>query len=308
MCLVLLAAVLLEPVSYARAEEEDAYSRTRGIPRLNSSEVLFNKKIFFDWFGFKNVPEENVIEEFELAHLKLEYVDYSLYELVCDFELSTMGSGEELIISTCSYTIDFEDYEKGVIDSILVYFNLKDDYYEHVFDYREIVQNAEGFEEYDVTGDGDYIYNTVITQADFYFVRKSDGEKGEARRFKFTWNSDFWMQICTKIDFSWYDHETEIQKDIGSVENDAGVDGYSSNTTGSFLNIDEFVWSDILWLLADVPASIVEIVVGFVGIISYIADLFKVVFPFIPGLLFDIFAVFILITIIVAVWKMIFGG
>lgn len=97
------------------------------------------------------------------------------------------------------------------------------------------------------------------------------------------------------------------EKSIGSVVNENGVDGYSSNTTDSFLNIDEFSWTDILWLLADIPAAIVAIVLGFFEIIASISGLFQAIFPFIPAVVFDIFVVFILLTLCIAVWKMVFG-
>ena len=107
----------------------DTSDRYDGTPFLNSSEIKFEKKDFFDWFGFKDIPEENCITELVLAHRRTNGTDYSLYNLVCDFELKTMGTGEDVITSTYTYTIDMENYEKGFFDSLLVRFNLKEDYH-----------------------------------------------------------------------------------------------------------------------------------------------------------------------------------
>ena len=309
ICLLMAAVVLLEPVSYVRADDtltestEEGYDRTIGIPRLNSSEVKFEKKYFWDWFGLKNIPEENCIEELVLIHLNLENVDYSLYDLVCDFELKTMGTGEEVLTSTYSYNIDFSHYiigwTLGNVDLLgdIVVTNHVDfgyDTFNHFFNYRNIVSNAEGFQERDITGKGKYYtYNTVISQADFYFVRKSDGEKGEARRFTFTWDSDFWMQKCTKIDFSWYDHETEIEKEIDFVEDLNGVDGY-----GDEVSFDE----EILNTIMNIP-----LVVGrfLTGLLNFLGGNFSIllhcVFPFFPPTLCSIIVGFLVAIFVIRI-------
>ena len=65
--MIVLVSILLVPVSFVRAdEEEDAYNRTMGIPRLNSSELKIEKKDYFDWFGLKDIPDENVIKKLVL--------------------------------------------------------------------------------------------------------------------------------------------------------------------------------------------------------------------------------------------------
>ena len=309
MVFAVVAAVFIEPVSYVRADETSGenYDRT-SFPRLNSSEVLFEKKEFFDWFGFKELPEENCIQELILAHRKNTGTDYSLYNLVCDFELKTMGIGEEVYTSDYTYIIDMENYEKGFFDSLLVRFNLKEDYFEHAFDYFEIVRNADGFKERDITGKEKYFtYNTVISQADFYFVRKSDGEQGEARRFTFTWDSNFWLQKCTKIEFSWYDHETEIEKEISSVESETGVDGFTSNTTDSYLDIETSVWDEILGFFVDLPAAIIAFITGFVNVIGSLSDLILVVFPFVQAGIVNVLILMIFFFLLIALYKLIQG-
>lgn len=311
MCLILLGGFLFSPVSLVKAsntetsgESSDRYS----FPRLNSSEVKFEKKDFFDWFGLKDIPEENCIEEIILAHRKSLGTDYSLYNLVCDFELKTMGTNEEILTSNYTYTIDMENYQKGFFDDLLVRFNLQEDYFEHAFNYFEIVRNAEGFRSIDLTGkEKFYSYNTVISKADFYFVRKSDNAIGQARRFEFTWDSNFWLQKCTKIDFSWYDHETEIEKEIGSVENQNGVDGFTSNTTDSYLDLEVSVWDSILGFFVDLPAAIIAFITGFINVIGSISDLILVVFPFLPGGIVTVLILMMFFVLLVALYKLVQG-
>lgn len=306
-----IIGVLLSPVSIVSAAEVESTGESTDrnyFPRLNSSEIKFEKKDFFGWFGLKDIPEENCIEELVLAHRKSSGTDYSLYNLVCDFELKTIGNEEEITTSNYSYVIDMENYEKGFFDSLLVRFNLKEDYFEHAFNYFEIVRNAEGFQSRDLTGkEKYYTYNTVISKADFYFVRKSDNEIGQARRFVFTWDSNFWLQKCTKIDFSWYDHETEIEKEISSVENQNGLDGFTSNTTDSYLDLEVSVWDSILGFFVDLPAAIIAFITGFVNVIGSLSDLFLVVFPFLPGGIVTVLILMIFFFLLVAIYKLVQG-
>lgn len=312
ICFLMAAVFILEPVSYVLAsdtvpEAGESFDRVEKLPRLNSSEIKFNYGKYWDWFGLVKHDNPIVIEELVLAHLKLDNIDYSLYDLVCDFELKTMV-GSDIKTSDYSYTIDFAEYKKGFIDSLLVRFNLKDDYFEHVFNYYDIVSKADGFMERVIEVDDRFsTYNTVISQVDFYFVRKSDGEIGEARRFKFTWDSDFWMQKCKKIDFSWYRVEEDYEKPVSSVEDENGVFGFSTNTLDSYLNIEGSAWNEILWLILDIPAALVALVLGFVEMIGYLGDLFSALFPFIPAVIFDIFGVIILLLLGVEIYQLIFG-
>lgn len=315
LCVALVVVSTLAPVKYALADDavasEESSSRADVIPRINSSEVKFEKKSFFDWFGLKDIPEETIIEEFVLAHLKLEYVDYSLYVLQCDFELKTQLDDGTIVTSNCSYPIDISEYESGLVDSVLIYFNLKDDYFKQVFDYREIVKNAEGFWEYDVTGKGNYTYNTVISQADFYFVRKVDNVKGDSRRFKFTWSEDFKKQLCTKISFSWYrfptDENEEIEKEIGSQESESGLDGFTTNTTDSYLGLDNSVWDQLISLTVGVPAAVIAFVTGFLSISSLLQELISVVFPFLPGSICGILVFLLYFILIWGIYKFVKG-
>jgi len=312
VCFLLAAVFLLEPVSYVLASDiesgsGDSIDRTKTVPWLAYEEIKFNYGKYWDWFGLVEHDNPIVNEELVLAHKKNENIDYSLYNLVCDFELKTRTDNED-IVTPYSVIIDLSEYKNGFFDGLLVRFNLKDDFFEHVFDYYDIVSKADGFQERVIPADDKYsTYNTVISQADFYFVRKSDGKAGRVTRYKFTWDSDFWMQTCTKIECLAYNKGSEGIQFVDSVENENGVFGHSLNKTDSYLNIEGSSWDSILGLLLDIPAALVALVVGFIDLIGYIGNLFQAIFPFLPAVVFDIFGIFILLMFLIAIYKMVFG-
>jgi len=310
LCFILLTGSVLVPVNYAAAADEDDENSRNYTPKVLDSEIKFNKKNFFEWFGLrKNIPEENIIEELVFAHSKGNYDDY--YFKV-DFELKTQLDDGSIVTTLYSFRpIDLSEYSSGVIDNILVSLKLKDEFYEHVFDYREIVKNAEGFQEYDVTGKGNFTYNTVISQADFYFIDKADGTKYDSRRIKFTWDEDLTMQLCTKISFSWYRFPTEdseaIEKEIGSQESVSGVDGFTSNGTDSYLGLDKSVWDDLLNLTVGVPAAVIAFVVGFFDVTVSLKGLIAVIFPFLPGAVCSAMVFLLIFSVIWGVFKIVKG-
>lgn len=312
--LILFIVLFLYPVQYAFADDntsseiEEEYSRMF-TPKVLDSELKFNKKSFFSWFGLKDIPEETIIEELVFAH---SIGNYDAYYFVAEFELKTQLDDGSIV--TTVYTapsIDLSQYSSGFWDSILVSLNLKDDYYQHVFDYRELVKNAEGFKEYDVTGKGNYTYNTVISQADFYFIDKEGTGKYDSRRYKFTWDEDFTMQLCTKISFSWYRFPTEeaegYEKEIDSVESNTGVDGYSTNVNDSYLGLDNSAWEQLIELMAGVPAAVIAFVVGFLNIMSGFSELLNIVFPFVPGSICTLFVFMLFFGVIWGILKFVKG-
>lgn len=314
----ILAIVLFsDPLQYAFADdttssETEEYFRTF-TPKVLDSELKFNKKTFFSWFGLKDIPEETIIEELVFVHSIDNYDDYYF---VAEFELKTQLEDGSVVTSvyTAPY-IDLAQYSSGILDSILdsilVSLKLKDDYYQHVFDYRELVKNAEGFKEYDVTGKGNYTYNTVISQADFYFIDKEGTGKYDSRRYKFTWDEDFTMQLCTKISFSWYRFPTEeaegYEKEIDSVESNTGVDGYSTNVNDSYLGLDNSAWEQLIELMAGVPAAVIAFVVGFLNIMSGFSELLNIVFPFVPGSICTLFVFMLFFGVIWGIFKFVKG-
>lgn len=308
----LVFLLCLVPKVIVNAEEETVQpDRTRHIPKVISSEVKFNLKQSFDWFGLVDVPKENIIEEFVLVHQKAEELDYSLYYLVCDFELKTKTEDGFIATTNFQHKIDFDSYEESFLDNVLVFFKLKDDFYEHVFNYRELLEHAEFFEAQEVNTKGDCIYNTVLSQADFYYVRKSDNAEGQKRRYTFTWDENFWSQTCKKIEFAWVAIEAEtgeeIVKVIGTNESETGVEGYSSNAD-SYLGIEEeTLLSQLSKYVVAIPTAVVTFMSKLGGFIKVLSDLFKVVFPFIPSVIIDAFFAFMCFGIVVAIWNLVKG-
>ena len=84
MCILMAVAVLLEPASYAMADDasiNDLFDEADEISsELMDSEFEFILKDFFDWFGIASKPEENCITQFHISH-KYPDADYSLYNL-----------------------------------------------------------------------------------------------------------------------------------------------------------------------------------------------------------------------------------
>lgn len=305
ICFLMAAAVLLEPVSYVLADETSNVSNDylNGVPQLVSPEIEFTIKDFFDLFGLLKTPKENIFKEFVLCHGIQDDLDYSLYDLVCDFELKAMDDDGNIITSTYSYTIDFLYSDSWSSDRISVDDNLVYNYttniFNHEFIYKNIIKNADGYQERDLSGwwSNYCTFNTVISQADFYFVRKSDNEKGLACRFVFNWDSDFYLQKCVGISYFWYDLDSGTIKEIENKQDNNGIYASEEDVKSTLSVIAGFI--------ADLPAVLVALVVGFARIIVHISGLFSAVFPFIPPIVFYIFGCIIFITILIAVYKIV---
>lgn len=306
MCILMAVIVLLEPVSYAMAGR--ASGDTDSVPRLNSESLEFETQKFNDLFGLIDTPEENCIKYLKFGHLRIPNVDYSLYDLVCDFEFKTLSDGN-IITSTYSYSIDLDFTFLDRIGEVFDFFDSfdfvntyegfdnSDKYYVHVFNYGKLLENADGFEKCSIKGyPFCYSYNTVISQADFYFVRKSDGKESSKTRYKFTWDSDFWLQKCTKISkFEIVSSGSELDTNQFS-ENINGVNGLINGE-------DDYGLKDMLKFFTEIPSSLIALIVGFIEIVTYIGLLFQAAFPFISPEVFMFFSTFILFTIVFSIYK-----
>lgn len=313
ICFLMAAVVLLEPVSYALADDTQGESNDRNdMPGIYYSRLEIEKKSFFDWFGLKDIPEENVIEKIVFTHRDIERFDYSLYDLICDFEFKTLNDDGSITTSFYSENINFNFYLLGTIWDDLTsidLFNTVNSFYDlgtkefiHQFNYKNLIKNAEGFEERSIEGTFfDKTYNTVVSRLDFYFVRKSDGKRGIGRSFVFTWDSDFWKQLCTKIDFSFYSPEDGSVTNVESVESESGVNGYSTYED------DEFIWKDILVFFTDLPAAIIAFLTGFINLTDSLKELIFVVFPFIPPGFVIVLMLMIAFILIIALYKLVQG-
>ncbi len=58
-------------------------------------------------------------------------------------------------------------------------------------------------------------------------------------------------------------------------------------------------------LLLDIPATIVAFIMGFSGVTGAIKGLLQVIFPFLPGMVINIFIVMMYFMVALAVWKLI---
>lgn len=313
--LMILIMVFLCPAARVLADETQGESNDRNdMPGLYYSRLDIEKKSFFDWFGLKDIPEENVIEKIVFTHRDIERFDYSLYDLVCDFEFKTLNDDGSITTSFYSETINFKFY---ILSNTLEYifttdfFDVVDNYYDvgtkefiHQFNYKNLIKNADGFKERSIKGTLlDKTYNTVVSRVDFYFVRKSDGKRGIGRRFVFTWDSDFWKQLCTKVDFSFYSPDDGSVKDIDSVESEFGVDGFDTDPESASDNL--FVkFLDYVLFLPEILYIVVSNVINF---FTKFSDLMEMVFPFFPGWLFNVFGALIVFGLLIGLWKLIKG-
>ena len=302
LCFVVIVSLLLPPVQSAYAGVND---RSETMPMVTDADVQFIYKEFFDWFGLIEPPEENIVETFLFAFRKNDYLDYSLYDLAFDFDFLTQVDEETYITSEFSTSMDLSNIWLSTIGSILSFDD--PDNVRIGFDYGELVKNAEGFEAREIEKKGNYIYNTVISHVDVYFVRKSDGETGQVKRFKFTWDSNLWSQTCKKIEYSWiynYGDESETDKVVDSVESEDGLNGMNTGSNTS-LKLNDNLLDLLKDFFVHIPGIATSLVVGFYESYVAFADFLSVVFPFIPALIFDFFGIVIFISVIIAAYKLI---
>lgn len=309
-CLVLLAAVLLEPVSYARAEDEGTFDSN--IPYLQGIEVEFSHTNGFQWGKIYDwLKMHKIIKSVDFQFDKISGVDYSKYDLVFDFELISLLENGETSTYQFTHVSDIsESREPGFFDNILISLSIKNDYLKQSFVWSWLLSNAPDFQQKTesslaVLKDLN-TYNTVLSKVDCYLREKSSGNYGLKYRFSFTWDSDFWMQKCLGISCELIVPNTEEVLDSDSIQSSIFVDGFDSdgdNQGREFLAL----FSRLYDFLIDVPSAIVAIISGFYNLVVLIASLFKVTFPFIPGLVFDAFGIIMFITPAVAIWIVLKG-
>lgn len=310
MCFVLFAAVLLEPVSYARADEGLFNSE---LPYLQGIEVELQRNDSWHSTGliFGSVDKQRSIAFVNFEFDQLSVVDYTKYELVFDFELASQL--EDGSIKTYQY-IHVSDIgknnEPGFFNNLLISLSLKDDYFKQSFSYPAIIKNSPDFlqtsESSMAAMKGLNSYNTVISRVDCYLKEKSTGNYGLKSRFIFTWEEDFWNQLCSGISYQLLLPETGEVLESDGISNSLFAGGFDSDGENTY----EEVWSilsRVSEFLVDIPAAIVALLSGFFNLALYISSLFKAVFPFFPGFIFDFFGVVLFVTPAVAIWLIVKG-
>lgn len=307
MCLVILAAVLLEPVSYARAEDEvSTYSED--VPYMNGISV---ELIRFDLNPFNYVLTDTIkqchIKRIEFRYDKLSSINYSSFEFVFDFVLKTKLEDGTIIDTNYSYVIDGDSKEDTVsgLDEILIFFDLKDDYFSWSFDYEDLVTKAPNcIVKKDLLQQKSY--NTVISSVDCYIRDKSTLNRGLVSHFDFVWYQDFYKQNCEEINYKLYEPVDDTIYDSVSVDHFKFAGKLDSESSNAYYDVTNF-FNEIINLLVGIPSVIIQIIKGFWGLAFSLSDLFSTVFPFIPGLIFNVFGVILFITPGVALWMFLKG-
>lgn len=313
IALFLLAAVLLSPACYVLADETVEQEETEG---TYSSEVPYMKGISVELIRFDLNPLNYIMAEtnkqchikrIEFRYDKQTNINYSDYEFVFQFKLKSQCSDGSITTHPYWYVID-GDSEEGTVsqlDEILIFFDLKEDYFSWSFDYEDLVTQLQ-----DCIVERDFLqqksYNTVVSSVDCFIRRKSDGLNGLVSRFVFTWYEDFYKQNCSKIEYTLIEPEGNEVLDSGSVTHHKFAGNFDSDGSNLYYTISNKI-NDLLGFITDIPEALYVIASNITGIALKLLDLFKKVFPFIPGIIFDVFGVLILFSFFIALWKLIKG-
>lgn len=306
--IMLIVTMMLSPVSYVLADEtEGKYSEDVPYMKGISAELIrFDLNPFN--YKFAETNKQMHIKRIEFRFDRQSSIDYSDYEFVFDFRLKTQLESGAFFNTRFEQVIDGASKDGTVshFDEILIYFDLKDDYFSWSFDYEDLVSRSIMLE---VKKDllGQKSYNTVVTSVECYIRRKADSDYGLISRFDFVWYEDFYKQNCSKISYSLIVPETEDVLDSGSVEHNKFAAKFDSDGSNWFYKISNAV-NQFTDFLVSLPEMIYAVISGVFGIYSKIILFLKMLFPFIPGVIFDAFGVIIVISISVAVWYFVRGG
>lgn len=310
--LVMAVVIFLEPVSHVRADE-GTYSSE--IPYLQGIDVELERNDgwkVFDGILTGMVDKQRSIGFINFKFDNLSAVDYTKYELVFDFELKSLLDDGSIAVYQHQHVNDIdEDNSPGFFNNLLISLTIKDDFFTQNFSYPGILNQSPYYQE-KVTGSGlAFIkglnsYNTVISKVDCYLREKSTGNFGLKSRFTFTWDSDFWCQLCNSITYELVFPESgEIldsknNSDVlfaGSLDSD-GDDGFINNIP---------VLGDIYAFITDVPAAIIAFFTGFLGFVDVFKELILVVFPFLPGEFVNILILLFGFILVIGVYKLVQG-
>lgn len=304
--LVFLVTILLKPVEsvWAGRAEGDV------IPTVYDFSVEFETKEYVyseGWFDFDTWES---ITDIHFRHKKLDNVDYSQYYLVCGITLATMREDGSLEYTDLDDYIGFDDgIDHGFFYDVATWFNSLDGYYDHEFDYHDLVVEAEhGFDKVQLNKYGKeiYTYNTVVSSMKFYFVRQSDEKPGRALVCSFFWDEDFYMQELVGVDYYWTDvlddgepedseeaGDGEIEKEPAEADDD---DWYGVPSL-----LDEFKY-----FLLGLPKALYAVLAGVIAFSAGLVSLIKALFPFIPGVIWLAFGGLLVLSICIKIWNFIF--
>lgn len=300
ICMMLLVAVFLEPVLVVKAEESDS-SYSSDVPYLVGIEVELGRSDSANEYGiFGFLDKQREIYDLVFTFDRLSSVDYSLYELVFDFELKSLLDDGTVSNHCFTKVCDFGDSNSpGFFDSILISLSIKDDYFKQEFLYVPLLKYSSDFK---YIGSVMYPqYNTVISSVDCYLREKSTGNIGLKSRFKFTWDSNFYNQLCNSITYELVLPDSDSILETDGIKNDIFAGSFSSDGDN-----EQAEWlaliAAISGFLVNIPSAIVSFVEGFFSFANSIPELFSAIFPFVPAVVFDIFGVLIFLIPVVGIW------
>lgn len=315
MIFFLIAAVFfLEPVSYVLADNGEGVYNTE-IPYLQGLKVELERNDgwkVFDGILTGLIDRQRSIGFVNFEFNKLSSVDYSLYELVYDYELKSLLDDGTIVLHEYQNITEIDkDSSPGFLNNLLISLSIKDDYFVQRFSYLGLIKQSPYFQE-KLSQEGMVFvkglnsYNTVISKVECYLREKSTGNYGLVSRFIFTWDSNFWLQKCNGITYELFASDTGEIIQTDGITDPLFAGSFSSDGDDSIFSKIPIL-GDIREFLFDVPSALVALVLGFVEVVEHIGGLFQAVFPFIPPVLFKVFGIFIFLTFIIAAYKMVFG-
>lgn len=307
ICVLLVAATLLKPVTYVLAND-GVYSEE--VPYLEGIEFNMhvnaesNRGVLLD-----TVMKDKDISAFIFKFDKLDGINYENYEVVFDMDLKSKLTDGTITTHKYSKSFDVTACKPGFIDNFLMSVGLKDSFYEISMDFDTLIKNSPDCiaEEKFVADNLNfsvkkvYVYNTVITKVDCYLREKSTGNYGLISRFLLTWDKEFRNALCTNVTYNLITPETNEILESGSISNASGSYGYDSDGSNGVYNTKSLL-TKLVDFLTEIPFAIYAFVSGFFGLYSSIGKFFKVTFPFLPAIIFDILGVVIFFTIAFSIW------
>lgn len=312
MCLVMAAVVLLEPVSYVRAE--DVYSEDMPyLVGLNFNMMVnseSNRDVVLD-----TVMKSKTVDYFIFKFDELEDVNYSNFEIVFDITLKSQLADGTVTTHNRRKIFDVvSSSNPGAFEDFLMFVGLKDSYYQFSMAFDSLVRLSPDCiasekwvgDNLNFTAKKVYEYNTVVTRVDCFLRQKLTGKHGLISRFDLTWDSDFLKSLCTNVTYELVEPVTGEVLDSGTNENLNGAYGYDSDGD----NLDHearSVLSDIIEFFTDVPTAIVALVTGFFRFGDVLKELILVVFPFLPGGFVNILLLMLGFILLIGVCKFVQG-
>ncbi|MGN0506411.1 MAG: hypothetical protein ACI4FZ_07610 [Lachnospiraceae bacterium] len=249
-------------------------------------QFVFPGKTFFSKPDYKHSPYKLII-----GFDKISGYDYEIYDAVFGFQLLSKDSSGS---HTTEYvtTISLANQKYGIIDKLLLMFNLKNDFYEFEFSYQDLINKSEHRDN----------KNTVISSFEVYLKNKNTNETGYVSHFDLVWDENFENQCIKQVSYYLTDPQTGDIYLTDSLSNITGVTSFSAK--GNAFGKTRSFFATMVDLLTDVPSMLVSLLSGVISFLNVLPSFFKAVFPFIPGVFFDILGVLIYLVMAVGLYQL----